>query len=557
MKSSTCWRWFPASICALGLGLATWASGALAAGGQQERRPEDGTNPRQEGSAASRPAGEAALTSEKVGLDPRDATVLIRVSSSLRRGRGSGFVVGDGGWVVTAYHVVAADFGQNRTAPEGALMVLSPWTGHWYEAQVRAFDADADIALLRLEVSGLPALALDDLSERNPAALAARWKGLELRLTGFPVELGAEARPDQVTAELSATRLVDMGQRGKGAICFLERCRVGPGWSGGPVTRADTGAAVAIFHSVYRPRQDPSAAYPSASLLFQLAPLILGAGAREQGFARPGPPTLPRAPDAAERVARQIRSMTLAAAGDWQKVEAEQRENLRREPESAEARFLLGIARAAEGDMEAAVRELREADRQHPNTALIPLQLGLALQKKGEGAAAEAEFRRALARCPADTEAQLGLARALVDQEKLAEAEKALSAARDASPNHPAVRYQLGLLALRQGRSAEALKELRAAVDLVGDREAFLNMRVAYARALEAQKHYGEAERELRTVTRRDPDNGEAHFYLANLLLKLNRKPEARLELERLRRVSHLEPAFAVKLKEIEEKIKQ
>src|SRR5438128_1376827 len=39
--------------------------------------------------------------------DPKDATVLIRVASSLRRGRGSGFVVGDGGWVVTAAHVVA------------------------------------------------------------------------------------------------------------------------------------------------------------------------------------------------------------------------------------------------------------------------------------------------------------------------------------------------------------------------------------------------------------------------------------------------------------------
>src|SRR5438105_10623134 len=63
--------------------------------------------------------------------DPRDATVLIRVSSSLRHGRGSGFVVGDGGWVVTAYHVVAADFGGGHTAPEGALLVLSPWTGHW------------------------------------------------------------------------------------------------------------------------------------------------------------------------------------------------------------------------------------------------------------------------------------------------------------------------------------------------------------------------------------------------------------------------------------------
>src|SRR5438309_9543139 len=75
--------------------------------------------------------------------DPRDATVLIRVASSLRRGRGSGFVVGDGGWVVTAAHGVAADFGEGRIAPEWALLVLSAWTGHLYEGQARASDPQA------------------------------------------------------------------------------------------------------------------------------------------------------------------------------------------------------------------------------------------------------------------------------------------------------------------------------------------------------------------------------------------------------------------------------
>src|SRR5439155_13839551 len=85
------------------------------------------------------PAARAAVpdyapsTADKV--DPRDATVLIRVASSLRHGRGSGFVIGDGGWVVTAFHVVAANLGKGRMVPEGALLVLSPWTGHWYEAQ--------------------------------------------------------------------------------------------------------------------------------------------------------------------------------------------------------------------------------------------------------------------------------------------------------------------------------------------------------------------------------------------------------------------------------------
>src|SRR5438105_3881544 len=220
-----------------------------------------------------------------VATDPKDATVLIRVASSLRRGRGSGFVVGDGGWVVTAAHVVAADFGEGRMASEGALLVLSPWTGHWYEAQVRAIDPEADLALLRLEVTGLPALPLADMDQRNAAALAARWKTPELRLTGFPAELGEEARADQVAAEVCPTRLVDMGHRGEATVCFLQPGKVRPGWSGGPVTRADTGAVIAVFHSVYRPKKEPDLAFPCASALFQLAPLLKSAGADPSTFA--------------------------------------------------------------------------------------------------------------------------------------------------------------------------------------------------------------------------------------------------------------------------------
>src|SRR5438067_6693825 len=158
------------------------------------------------------------------------------------------------------------------------------------------------------------------MDELDPASLAARWKPTELRLTGFPADLGSDARSDQVSAEVCPTRRVEMGHRDEAAVCFLQPGRVRPGWSGGPVTRADTGAAIAVFHSVYRPKQQPDLAYPCASVLFQLVPLLKAAGADPAAFAHPAPPTLPHAPDAADRVARQIRSLTLAASGDWRKV---------------------------------------------------------------------------------------------------------------------------------------------------------------------------------------------------------------------------------------------
>ena len=90
---------------------------------------------------------------------------------------------------------------------------------------------------------------------------------------------------------------------------------------------------------------------------------------------------------------------------------------------------------------------------------------------------------------------------------------------------------------------------------LTAGHDSYLSIRVAYARALEAKKQYKEAEREYRTVTRRNPANVEGHFYLANLYLKLGRLPEARIELARLKQLPVKEPGLVLGLKEIEAKL--
>ena len=52
--------------------------------------------------------------------------------------RGSGFVVGDGSWVVTAGHVVSVALGRGRRLADRTAWVYSPWTGGPVEAQVEA-----------------------------------------------------------------------------------------------------------------------------------------------------------------------------------------------------------------------------------------------------------------------------------------------------------------------------------------------------------------------------------------------------------------------------------
>src|SRR5436309_698638 len=101
---------------------------------------------------------------------PEDAVVLIRTLNSLLSSRGSGFVVGDGGWVVTASHVVSVDLGKGRRGYDKTALVYSPWTGRPYEARVAAFDPVADIAVLRLPQAGFPALPVEGLDLKDAVA---------------------------------------------------------------------------------------------------------------------------------------------------------------------------------------------------------------------------------------------------------------------------------------------------------------------------------------------------------------------------------------------------
>src|SRR5947208_5228160 len=108
------------------------------------------------------------------GVSPEDAVVLIRTANSLLSSRGSGFIVGDGGWVVTASHVVSVDLGKGRRVFDRTALVYSPWTGRPYEAKVAAVDGTADIALLRLPQAGFPALPVEGLDRTDAeSALAA------------------------------------------------------------------------------------------------------------------------------------------------------------------------------------------------------------------------------------------------------------------------------------------------------------------------------------------------------------------------------------------------
>src|SRR5206468_428140 len=163
------------------------------------------------------------------------AVVLIRTANTLLSSRGSGFVVGDGSWVVTASHVVSVDLGKGRRGYDRTALVYDPWTGRPYEARVAAFDPVADIAVLHLPQAGFPGGSITNL-------------------------------------------------------CVLNACPdVKPGWSGGPIVGQDRGAVVAVFHSLYRPKPE-DAGLPAGSIAGYLGDLLKRTGAVDPAsLAHPSP----------------------------------------------------------------------------------------------------------------------------------------------------------------------------------------------------------------------------------------------------------------------------
>ncbi len=123
---------------------------------------------------------------------------------------GTGFVVTANGYLVTCAHVVA-----------GATKIEVALGGRNYPAKVIASDADNDLAVIKVEAAGLPALPLAD-SE-------AAEVGQEVRALGFPLS-------DVLGNDLKATRGTISGiSKADGRKRLQIDAPINPGNSGGPL----------------------------------------------------------------------------------------------------------------------------------------------------------------------------------------------------------------------------------------------------------------------------------------------------------------------------------
>jgi tetratricopeptide (TPR) repeat protein len=461
----------------------------------------------------------AAPASPATRLD--EAVVSVFVSTMLSNGRGTGFCVGDGSWVVTCYHVVSLHLGDEKDLPVEHVLALSPWTGEAVKATVEATDPKADLALLKLEHGHWPALPIAGAAAFQPAKVASEKELFTIAGYG-QTSAQLETDPEIHTSTTHAELLAAAQKAERQVLLFAPTSGAGPGWSGGPVVN-EQGQVVGVFRALVAQPQMKEIWYPLATGVEPLRGLLQ---AHDVSLTPPAEPLTPRSSQAGALFQRQFRAMVWALARRWDRVETERRAELLLTPDDPIAHMGLALALMWEGHPEDALKETETAMALDPQRASAVFQKGLTLQRMSRLSDAETSMRRALEMEPQEAEHRITLGALLAAEGKNAEATTMLRRAAELAPNHPLAHWRLGLALETEGKWDEAVAALRRAARLGEPLEPLRVIRIDLAEALQKAGKPDEAEQEWRELARTQ-DDPAIQYRLAAFLADRKKSPEA------------------------------
>jgi len=237
--------------------------------------------------------------------------------------------------------------------------------------------------------------------------------------------------------------------------------------------------------------------------------------------------TLERAPQAS--AALYWKSYILFQTGRYKEADGYAARFLEHNPQSGDAHKVLGLALYMQGESVRAEGELTRAVDLSPADFESRYYLGRVQFERHNLPAALASFQRAIALDGASVRAFTQLGQTYEGLARWDEAKAAYNRAIELERQQPKRSewpyYNLGTLLLKDGRAREAIPWLRQALDRS---PSWPEAKVRLAAALGSTANYTEAKRLLEEVVAADPRNGQAHYQLAGLLVKLKQPEDAR-----------------------------
>ena len=151
--------------CAVAGGLAGWGGASLAKGGtektairQSDRQPVTVQVKTVDGQTKMEPAEVyASVVNSAVSINCSATSTNIFGQTTQSASSGSGFIITEDGYVVTNYHVISG----------ASSITVTLYNGDTYDAAVIGGDSDYDVAVLKIEASGLPAVTLGESADVN------------------------------------------------------------------------------------------------------------------------------------------------------------------------------------------------------------------------------------------------------------------------------------------------------------------------------------------------------------------------------------------------------
>lgn len=155
------------------------------------------------------------------------------------RGLRNGFAVGSGQYILTAAHCVA-DF-ENTSEVLRQPMVISPYYGDIFEAEIVAVDDVNDIAILKPTWNTHPALELET---------SENWKNSkEITIAGYPPitkKLGGNGENNSQEIKNETVTLVNSNGQTNETVTLGPVKHIGEGWSGSAFIVPETGRVAGI-----------------------------------------------------------------------------------------------------------------------------------------------------------------------------------------------------------------------------------------------------------------------------------------------------------------------
>ncbi len=358
-------------------------------------------------------------------FDPRAIVVLLYLGKTPWGWRFKGarvaFAIGDGSLVATAAHCVD-DFGED---PERAMLVrpllISPYCGDVFEAEIVATDEEADVAILRPSWGPHPALPLATTQELSEAR--------RILIAGYPA-----TRKDEGVLRVSRNvfceefDILELDPKGGDDGITVGGARyAGPGWSGSAMILSRSGKAAGVFGNRAYCR------YGDVVLLYNL--MGCGVGSIRSLLAEKGLPadSVPEVAAAQQpRDARWVFETVMDHVEAFMNRKTDRKlstaeEFVRRRPRSVRARLFLAAAAyvrhmADRSDRKAkdlAEASFQEALKLDPNHAEAHAVYGEFLMTMKRPEAARVELERALEIEPDQPFAQVSLLGVLAKQDPI------------------------------------------------------------------------------------------------------------------------------------------